>query len=43
MRIDGIILREVHMPLVRPFQTSFGITKNRRILLVEVRSEGLVG
>ncbi|HXS78225.1 MAG TPA: o-succinylbenzoate synthase [Terracidiphilus sp.] len=43
MRIDGIILREVHMPLVRPFQTSFGITKNRRILLAEVRSEGLVG
>jgi o-succinylbenzoate synthase len=43
MRIDGIILREVHMPLVRPFQTSFGITKNRRILLVEVRSEGLIG
>lgn len=43
MRIDGIILRELHMPLVRPFQTSFGITRNRRILLVEVRSEGLIG
>ena len=43
MRIDGIILREVHMPLVRPFQTSFGITRNRRILLVEIRSEGLTG
>jgi o-succinylbenzoate synthase len=43
MRIDGIILRELHMPLVRPFQTSFGITRNRRILLVEVRSEGLTG
>jgi len=43
MRIDAIILREVHMPLVRPFETSFGITRNRRILLVEVHSEGLVG
>ena len=43
MRIDGIILREIHMPLLRPFQTSFGITKNRRILLVEIRSEGLIG
>jgi len=43
MRIDGIILRELHMPLVGPFQTSFGITKNRRVLLVEVRSEGLIG
>lgn len=43
MRIDAIILREVHMPLVRPFETSFGITRNRRILLVEVHSEGLIG
>jgi len=43
MRIDGIYLRELQMPLLRPFQTSFGTTKNRRILLVEIRSEGLVG
>jgi o-succinylbenzoate synthase len=43
MRIDAIILREVHMPLVRPFETSFGITRNRRILLVEIQSEGLTG
>ncbi|MGH9605060.1 MAG: o-succinylbenzoate synthase [Terracidiphilus sp.] len=43
MRIDAIILRELHMPLLRPFETSFGVTKNRRILLAEVHSEGLVG
>ncbi|KAA6456210.1 o-succinylbenzoate synthase [Acidobacteria bacterium AB60] len=43
MRIDGIILRELHIPLVRPFETSFGVTRDRRILLVEVRSEGLTG
>jgi O-succinylbenzoate synthase len=43
MRIDAIILREVHMPLVRPFETSFGVTSNRRILLVEIQSEGLIG
>jgi O-succinylbenzoate synthase len=43
MKIDAIILRELHMPLVRPFETSFGITRDRKILLVEVRSEGLVG
>jgi len=43
MRIDAIILREIHMPLVRPFETSFGITRNRRILLAEVQSEGLTG
>jgi O-succinylbenzoate synthase len=43
MRIDAIILREVHLPLVCPFETSFGITRNRRILLAEIRSEGLIG
>jgi O-succinylbenzoate synthase len=43
MKIDEIILRELHMPLVRPFETSFGVTRNRRILLAEVHSEGLVG
>ena len=43
MRIDGITLRELHMPLVRPFETSFGVTRDRRILLVEVRSDGLTG
>jgi O-succinylbenzoate synthase len=31
------------MPLVRPFETSFGVTRERRILLAEVHSEGLVG
>ena len=43
MRIDGIILREIQLPLVRPFETSFGVTRDRRILLAEVRSEGLTG
>jgi O-succinylbenzoate synthase len=43
MKIDEIVLRELHMPLVRPFETSFGVTRNRRILLAEVHSEGLIG
>jgi O-succinylbenzoate synthase len=43
MRIDAIILRELHMPLVRPFETSFGVTRDRRIVLAEVQSEGLRG
>lgn len=43
MRIDAIILRELHLPLVRPFETSFGVTRNRRVLLAEVHSEGLIG
>ncbi len=43
MRIDAIILRELHMPLVRPFVTSIGVTGKRRILLAEIQSEGLTG
>jgi len=43
MKIDSIVLRELRMPLVRPFETSFGVTSNRRVLLAEVRSEGLTG
>jgi O-succinylbenzoate synthase len=43
MRIDAIILRELHLPLVRPFETSFGVTRKRRILLAEIKSEGLTG
>lgn len=43
MRIDAIILRELHIPLLRPFETSFGATKDRRVILAEVQSEGLVG
>lgn len=43
MRIDAIFLREIRLPLVQPFQTSFGTTTERRILLVEVRGDGLVG
>jgi o-succinylbenzoate synthase len=43
MKIDSIILRELSMSLVHPFRTSFGETKERRVLLVEVCSEGLSG
>ncbi len=43
MRIDAILLREIRMPLVEPFRTSFGTTTDRRVLLVEVHAEGLTG
>jgi O-succinylbenzoate synthase len=43
MKIDSIVLREIRMPLVQPFQTSFGTTTDRRIMLVEIRAEGLTG
>jgi o-succinylbenzoate synthase len=43
LRIDTITIREIHAQLKAPFETSFGTTWQRRILLVEVRSEGLSG
>jgi O-succinylbenzoate synthase len=43
MKIDSIVLREIRMPLVQPFQTSFGTTTDRRIMLVELKAEGLTG
>lgn len=43
MKIDAILLRELHIPLVKPFETSFGRTTERRILLAEIRAEGLTG
>src|SRR5579864_933745 len=39
--IDAIHMREINMPLTYPFETSFGLTTGRRILLVELESEGL--
>jgi O-succinylbenzoate synthase len=43
MIIDRITLREIRMPLVHFFETSFGRTTHRRILLVEVESQGATG
>jgi len=41
LNIDAIHLREINMPLAHPFETSFGLTTGRRILLVELESDGL--
>jgi O-succinylbenzoate synthase len=43
VKIESVVLREIRMPLVQPFETSFGRTTERRILLVEVQSEGVTG
>ncbi len=43
MKIEAITLREIHMPLVHFFETSFGRTYDRRILLITVHSEGTNG
>lgn len=43
MKIEAVTLREIHMPLVHFFETSFGRTYSRRILLVTVHAEGVEG
>ncbi len=43
MKIEAITLRELQMPLVHFFETSFGRTTTRRILLVTVHGKGLEG
>jgi O-succinylbenzoate synthase len=43
MRLRKVTLREIHMPLIAPFQTSFGETSLRRILLLEADAGGTTG
>lgn len=43
MKIRSVTLREIHMPLLQPFETSFGAVSLRRILLVEVDVDGVTG
>jgi o-succinylbenzoate synthase len=43
MKIEAITLRELEMPLVHFFETSFGRTYTRRILLVSVQGDGITG
>lgn len=42
-KIDRIRLREIGLPLVHFFETSFGRTYERRMVLVEVVSDGVSG
>jgi O-succinylbenzoate synthase len=43
MKIEAITLREIRMRLKAPFETSFGVVQDRRILLVEVIVDGVSG
>jgi len=43
MRIESLTLRELEMRLKSPFETSFGVTQKRRIVLVEVIADGVTG
>jgi o-succinylbenzoate synthase len=43
LKVEKITLREIRMPLVTPFETSFGRTTDRRMLLVEAVADGVSG
>ena len=43
MKLEAITLYHVSMPLVAPFETSFGVTTERECVLVSIESEGLIG
>lgn len=43
IRIEQIELRHISMPLVAPFETSFGVETEREGLIVTLRGEGLTG
>jgi O-succinylbenzoate synthase len=43
MKIERVEVREIRLPLVHFFETSFGRTTERRIVLVRVDAEGLAG
>ena len=43
MKIDAITLRELRMPLKHFFETSFGRTEERRVLLITADCEGVEG
>ncbi|MBL8214216.1 MAG: o-succinylbenzoate synthase [Bryobacterales bacterium] len=42
-QIEQIVLRKIRMPLVHFFETSFGRTYERKMVLVEVRAGGVSG
>jgi O-succinylbenzoate synthase len=43
MKIDRVTLTHLNMPLVSPFETSFGRSTHRECILLEVYADGLVG
>ena len=43
MRVEAITIREIRMPLVHFFETSFGRTYDRHILLLTAHCEGIDG
>lgn len=43
MKIESITLHHVSMPLVAPFETSFGRETDRQCILITLQAEGLTG
>ena len=43
MIIDRVTLHHLRMPLVAPFETSFGRITDRECILIEVAADGLIG
>src|SRR5579863_3000385 len=43
IQVDQIVLRQIAMPLVHFFETSFGRTTHRKMILVEVVADGVSG
>lgn len=43
MRLDRIELREISMQLLEPFETSFGVMRERSIVIVSAEADGLRG
>jgi O-succinylbenzoate synthase len=43
VKIESLTLTHLSMPLVSPFETSFGRTTDRECILVTIQSEGLTG
>ena len=43
IKVDQIVLRHIRMPLVHFFETSFGRTQERDIVLVEAFADGISG
>src|SRR5262245_35212230 len=43
MKIESLTLHHISMPLVAPFETSFGRETVRECLVIELHSDGLIG
>jgi O-succinylbenzoate synthase len=43
VHIELLTVREIRLRLKAPFETSFGVTQDRRIVLVEVMADGVAG